>query len=57
MMAILGALVVLSAMHGLPIAIGIALIVLAMFVTWLVDVLTVRLVVAGRWRGFYGYDA
>jgi hypothetical protein len=57
MMAILGALVVFSAMHGLPFAIGITLIVVAMFVTWLVDVLTVRLVVAGRWRGFYGYEA
>jgi hypothetical protein len=56
MMVILGALLVFSAIHGLPLAIGIALIIVAIFVTWLVDVLTVRLVVAGKWRGFYGYE-
>src|ERR1019366_8431793 len=49
-------LFVFAAIHGLPLAIGIALIVLSMFIIWLVDVLTVRLVVAGRWRGLFGYE-
>ena len=56
MMVILGASLVFWAMHGLHFAIGIVLLAAAIFSTWLVDVLTVRLVVAGRWRGFYGYE-
>jgi hypothetical protein len=41
---------------GLPIAGAIALIVMVAFLVWLMDVLTVRLVVAGRWRGLRGYE-
>jgi hypothetical protein len=40
-----------GAVHELSLATGIALIIFAMFITWLVDALTVRLVVAGKWRG------
>ena len=56
MMVVLDALLLFAAMHGLPFAIGIALVLVAIFLTLLVDVLTVRLVVAGRWRGVYGYE-
>ena len=48
---------VLLMLIGFPIAGVIPLIVIAAFLVWLVDVLTVRLVVAGRWRGFRGYEA
>jgi hypothetical protein len=41
---------------GFPIAGAIVLIVIIAFIVWLVDVLTVRLVVAGRWRGLRGYE-
>ena len=47
---------VLLMLTGFPIAGVIPLIVIAVFLAWLVDVLTVRLVVAGRWRGFRGYE-
>ena len=51
-----GALLLYLAMQGLPFFVGISLLVVAMFVTWFVDVLTVRLMVAGRRRGFFGYE-
>jgi hypothetical protein len=43
-------------MIGLPASIGIALDVVAIFVAILIDILTVHLVVAGRWRGIFGYE-
>jgi hypothetical protein len=49
-------LLVYLALRGLPFIVDFALDVIAIFMTWLVDVLTVRLVVAGKWRGFLGYD-
>ena len=52
----LGELLVFLANYGMPFAVCIALIVVAVFVTWLVDVLTVRLVVAGKWKGILGYE-
>lgn len=45
-----------ATIYGLPVAISIALVVVIMFMTWLIDVLTVRLVIAGRWRGLFGYE-
>jgi len=41
---------------GLPVGEAIALGAIVASVTWLVDVLTVRLVVAGKWRGLLGYE-
>jgi hypothetical protein len=49
-------LLMAATFYGLPFAISIALIFIIFVVTWLVDVLTVRLVVAGRWRGLFGYE-
>jgi hypothetical protein len=56
LMFTLGELLVFLANYGMPFAVCIALIVVAVFVTWLVDVLTVRLVVAGKWKGILGYE-
>jgi hypothetical protein len=47
---------VLLVSRGVPVAIGIDLVVVAVFLAWLADVLTVRLVVAGTWRGWRGYE-
>jgi hypothetical protein len=44
------------AMNGLPVSAGIAFQVVFVFATLLADVLTVRLVVAGRWKGVFGYE-
>jgi hypothetical protein len=41
---------------GFPIVGAIALAGTIAFLIWLVDVFTVRLVVAGRWRGLRGYE-
>jgi len=41
---------------GTPLTVVIALAVTSAFVAWVVDVLTVRLVVAGKWRGVLGYE-
>jgi hypothetical protein len=41
---------------GLSIAAAIALGVVAAFLVGLIDILTVRLVVAGKWRGLLGYE-
>ncbi len=43
-------------MYGMPLAIGTALIVVVLFIMWLVEVLTVRWVFAGKWIGFFGYE-
>jgi hypothetical protein len=53
---IIVALPALLILHGLPIAAAIGLGVIAAFIVWLVDVLTVRLVVAGKWRGLLGCE-
>jgi hypothetical protein len=47
---------VLFMFAGFPIADAIPLVFIITFLVWLVDVLTVRLVVAGRWRGLLGYE-
>jgi hypothetical protein len=41
---------------GLSIVGAIALSVMVALLVWFIDVLTVRLVVAGRWRGLRGYE-
>ena len=40
-----------SSVIGIPVSAVVSLTVIAFFLAWLVDLLTVRLVVAGRWRG------
>jgi len=40
----------------MPLGWQIALGLFGLLVIWLLDVLTVRLVEAGRWKGFLGYD-
>jgi hypothetical protein len=41
---------------GTPLPAIIALALACGGIAWLIDVLTVRLVVAGRWRGLLGYE-
>jgi hypothetical protein len=41
---------------GFPRVGVIALIVVAIILMWIIDIFTVRLVVAGRWRGLRGYE-
>jgi len=47
---------VLPFFAGLSIGAAIPLLVVAVFLFYLFDVLTVRLVVAGKWRGLLGYE-
>jgi hypothetical protein len=56
MMAGWAALVIVLATQGLPFTFGIYLIILAMLFNWLLDIFTVRLVVAGRCKGLFGYE-
>jgi hypothetical protein len=56
LMCFLGAVLVFLAIHGLPFSVGVALTVAAMFMIWLADIMTIRLVVAGKWRRFFGYE-
>jgi hypothetical protein len=55
-LSVLGFLLVYLASIGLPFSVGMALLVVIVLAALLVDVLTVRLVVAGKWRGVFGYE-
>ena len=41
---------------GFPVAGAIALLIIVILLVWVVDSLTMRLVVAGKWRGLRGYE-
>jgi hypothetical protein len=55
-LSVLGFLLVYLASIGLPFSVGMALLVVIVLAALLVDVLTVRLVVAGKRRGVFGYE-
>jgi len=40
----------------LPVSGAISFMLIVGFLIWLIDVLSMRLVVAGRWRGLRGYE-
>ena len=41
---------------GFPVAGAITLLIIVVLLVWVVDSLTIRLVVAGKWRGLRGYE-